>query len=190
MAATDRISIATLVLVVVALACIVATLVVFLVMGQDSSSSSSGAATTGPATPASFQPSKKPVGPVGPVGPSPSGPVLPVAGAGLPTGSAVPRLTRDQVLALKRGATPQAVWAVTSTCPPCKRLMQVLDGMAAEGKLQGLPVAGVVLRDQWPDDMVPAYTPTMYKVGGGAYAEAGSGSGSPDIILAKLRAMH
>jgi thiol-disulfide isomerase/thioredoxin len=184
MAATDRISIATLVLVAMALACIVATLIVFLVTGQDTSG---GAAATGPAAPASFQPSKKPVFPVGP---SPSGPVLPVAGAGLPTGSAVPRLTRDQVLALKRGATPQAVWAVTSTCPPCKRLMQVLDGMAAEGKLQGLPVAGVVLRDQWPDDMAPAYTPTMYKVGGGAYVEAGSGSGSPDTILAKLRAMH
>jgi hypothetical protein len=172
-------AVATLVLVVLALACIVATLVVFLVMGQDHKSGPAAGGTPS-ASSASFQPPKRPV--------------LPVAGAGLGAGpapgTAVPRLTRDQVLALKRGATPQAVWAVTSTCPPCKRLMQVLDGMAAEGKLQGLPVAGVVLRDQWPDDMAPAYTPTMYKVGGGAYVEAGSGSGSPDTILAKLRAMH
>lgn len=101
----------------------------------------------------------------------------------------VERLTREQVQAMKDGPGVMAVWAVTNTCGPCIRLMSVLDDMWAKGQLAGLPVAGVVLRDQWPTDMVPQYTPTLYKVGKGVYAEAGTGAGSPDAIRDKLKTL-
>ena len=102
----------------------------------------------------------------------------------------VERLTREQVEGLKHSPIPMAVWAVTSTCGPCRSLMSTLDAMWNKGSLVDLPVAGVVLRDQWPADMKPAYTPTLYKVGSGVYAEAGTGAGTEEAIKQKLRALN
>ena len=99
-------------------------------------------------------------------------------------------MSKAQVHALKNGPSPVAVWAVTVTCPPCRHLMATLDQLWKEGKLSNLPVGGVVVREEWPEDMVPRFTPTMYKAGQGVYAEAGTGAGPPEALLAKLAALR
>jgi hypothetical protein len=160
-----------------------------------------------PSSPASAQvvPAKpnKPLFPVGGARTSPAGGMAGVgsprpmgmgSSGGPPAGSSggatqAPRLTAAHLAGLKASPTLTAVWAVTDTCPACRQMASTLDQMQAEGMLTGLPIGGMLYKNEWTPEIAPDYIPTVYTVGRGQIVKGSSGALKPDGVVAHLRTL-